>query len=63
MPYGKPLSVSPLTWSHGTFVSVAQQYMRRMAQLKSITDERSRDWIGRLFPSTCKAIHGLCHVE
>jgi len=60
---GEPLSVSPLTWSHGTFVGVAQQYMRHMAGLKGIADERSTDWIGRLFPSTCKAIHGLCHAK
>jgi GH15 family glucan-1,4-alpha-glucosidase len=60
---GEPLSVSPLTWSHGTFVGITQQYMRRMTQLKGITDERSTDWIGKLFPSTCKAIHGLCHVK
>jgi len=60
---GQPLSVSPLTWSHGTFVGITQQYMRRMTQLKGIADERSTDWIGRLFPSTCKAIHGSCRVK
>jgi len=60
---GEPLSVSPLTWSHGTFVSVAQEYMRRTALLKGIGDDRSRDWIGRLFSSTCKAIHGSCRVK
>lgn len=60
---GEPLSISPLTWSHGTFVGVTQQYMRRAALLKGITDDRSRDWIGKLFPSTCKAIHGSCHVN
>lgn len=60
---GEPLSVSPLTWSHGTFVSVTQLYMRRMGRLKGTTDERSTDWIGKLFPSTCKAIHGSCRVK
>ena len=60
---GEPLSVSPLTWSHGTFVNVTQQYMQRMALLKGITDDRSRDWIGKLFSSTCKAIHGSCHEK
>jgi len=60
---GEPLSISPLTWSHGTFVGVAQQYMRQTSLLKGITDDRSRDWVGRLFSSTCKAIHGSCHVK
>jgi glucoamylase len=59
---GEPLSVSPLTWSHGTFVSVTQQYLRRMAAEKGIIPDREQDWIGRLFGSTCEAIHGLCRV-
>ncbi len=60
---GEPLFVSPLTWSHGTFVSVTQQYMKRVALLKGATDDRSRDWIGKLFSSTCKDIHGSCHEK
>jgi oligosaccharide amylase len=31
----RPLSVSPLTWSHATLVSVVQQYMEKMSQLDS----------------------------
>jgi GH15 family glucan-1,4-alpha-glucosidase len=60
---GEPLSVSPLTWSHGTFVSVTQQYLRRMAVERGIIPDRQQDWIGRLFGSTCDAIHGLCRVK
>jgi GH15 family glucan-1,4-alpha-glucosidase len=60
---GVPLSVSPLTWSHGTYVSVTQQYLRRMAAEKGILPDREQDWIGRLFGSTCAAIHDLCQVN
>ena len=40
-PYtGAPISVSPLTWSHATYVAVCIQYLRR---LESIRDKaRSR---------------------
>jgi glucoamylase len=30
---GAPLSVSPLTWSHGTFVTVVMEYLDKLAQL------------------------------
>ena len=35
-PYsGVPLSVSPLTWSHGTFVAAVQEYLRQEQKLLS----------------------------
>lgn len=35
-PYtGEPLSVSPLAWSHSTYVKVVQEYMAKLEQLKS----------------------------
>lgn len=36
---GRPVSVSPLTWSHASFVKVIQEYMSR---LKALTKEGSR---------------------
>jgi len=31
---GEPLSVSPLTWSHGTFVSTVQSYLMKLSDLE-----------------------------
>jgi hypothetical protein len=61
---GEPLSVSPLTWSHATFVTTTQRYMVRLAEIESgKSTPRHEDWIGRLFGETCSAIHGACKVE
>lgn len=62
---GDPLSVSPLAWSHATFVSVAQHYMRRLtgkAPGFPLLDRRE-DWIGHLFSETCDAIHAACRIS
>ncbi len=37
---GDPLSVSPLTWSHASYVSAAQRYARKMNELRSQFTER-----------------------
>jgi glucoamylase len=37
---GEPLSVSPLTWSHATFVKVIQEYAAKLKQLKHETKEK-----------------------
>ena len=35
-PYtGEPMSVSPLTWSHASFVKVVQEYLSKLKQLKN----------------------------
>jgi len=61
---GEPLSVSPLTWSHATFVTTTQRYMIRLAEIESgKSTPRHEDWIGRLFAETCGAIHGACKVK
>jgi hypothetical protein len=61
---GEPLSVSPLTWSHSTFVTTTQRYLVRLAELESgKSAPRHEDWIGRLFAETCSAIHGACKVK
>ena len=67
---GKPVFVSPLTWSHGTFVAVAQRYLRHLARIKSCpecglpltAESRREDWIEKLFSEACDAIHGICRV-
>lgn len=30
----KPISVSPLTWSHGAFIAAIQEYLRKLRQIK-----------------------------
>lgn len=61
---GEPLSVSPLTWSHATFVSVAQRYIRAFeARRGPAGQEKTEDWIGRLFSQACDAIHGACAIK
>ncbi len=61
---GRPLSVSPLTWSHATFVATTQHYILRVAEIESeAPPPRRDDWIGRLFAETCGAIHGACKVK
>jgi GH15 family glucan-1,4-alpha-glucosidase len=67
---GKPLSVSPLTWSHATFVSTTHRYLKKLYALKDYREtglvliDRARrdDWIGRLYKEVCASIHGACEV-
>lgn len=61
---GAPLSVSPLTWSHATFVTTTQRFVTRAIQLEGRTPlPRREDWLGRLFIEACNAIHGSCKVK
>ena len=65
---GEALSVSPLTWSHATYIAVIHRLLRRIAgkaaPLEPITTfspyAREEDWIVRLYGQTCDAIHGIC---
>ena len=67
---GKPISVSPLTWSHATFVALTQHILHRLAEMKicpecglSLLDRpRGGDWIKQLYGQTCDVIHGLCKM-
>ncbi|HTP64504.1 MAG TPA: glycoside hydrolase family 15 protein [Geobacteraceae bacterium] len=67
---GAPLSVSPLTWSHATFVATVQRLVRRRARMLEcptcglpMTAERSSvDWLEKMFGEACDAIHGICEV-
>jgi len=68
---GEPLSVSPLTWSHATFVASTQRLLRRLRKMKIcptcgnslLGQSRSEDWVGGLFAQACSAIHGICRVK
>ncbi len=67
---GEPLSVSPLTWSHATFVSSTQRIIRRLAAMKTcpecdmtlVRDMRRVDWIEKLYAEACESIHGICKI-
>jgi len=70
-PYtGKPVSVSPLTWSHATFVTSIQRVMRHLARMKSCPEcgmpmmsfLRREDWLEKLYAEACDSIHGICEV-
>lgn len=68
---GEPLSVSPLTWSHATFVGSVQRILRRLEKmeicpecgLSMVPRTRSEDWIEQLFSQACNTIHGSCRVK
>ena len=68
---GEPLSVSPLTWSHATFVATVHRILRRLGAIKTcpecgspLTDhEKREDWIQRLYSEACDEIYGMCRVE
>ncbi|MDT8271576.1 MAG: glycoside hydrolase family 15 protein, partial [Desulfomonilia bacterium] len=65
---GQPLSVSPLTWSHATFVATINRFIRRLNALKDypgsglslIEKARREDWIGKLYKEACDSIHESC---
>jgi glucoamylase len=58
-----PLSVSPLTWSHGTLVAVIQQIIRYFSRKSGTPLERMEDWIGHLYVQACDSIYGTCAVK
>ncbi|NVM25252.1 MAG: glycoside hydrolase family 15 protein [Desulfobacterales bacterium] len=68
---GKPLSVSPLTWSHSTFVVSTQRLLGRLGKIKACPEcgaswmarAKSEDWIDRLYTDRCDSIHGICQVR
>jgi len=68
---GEPLSVSPLTWSHATFVASTQRLLRRMRRMKvcetcgtsTMGRSRSEDWMEQLYAQACDTIHGSCRVK
>lgn len=68
---GKPLSVSPLTWSHATFVATTRRILRKISRIHRCPEcDLSRDdiipgddWLTKLYANACGAIHGICSVK
>jgi len=67
---GSPLSVSPLTWSHGTYVASVCRIMRKSASMsrcpecKLIPNDRlSEDWLTHLYREACDSIRGICKIK
>jgi glucoamylase len=68
---GKALSVSPLTWSHATFVASTRRIMRKMARIHRCPEcDLSKDdsipgddWLTKLYSRACNTIHGICSVK
>jgi hypothetical protein len=59
--------VSPLTWSHATFIASAHRILRRLAATPAAAgaaapDLRQGDWLERLYAQTCDSIHGICKI-
>ncbi|MDX1763199.1 MAG: glycoside hydrolase family 15 protein [bacterium] len=70
-PYtGEPLSVSPLTWSHATFVATIQRLVRHLGKMKTCptchlpadSQLRREDWLETLYAEACDGIHGMCRL-
>ncbi|UJF31656.1 glycoside hydrolase family 15 protein [Paenibacillus hexagrammi] len=40
---GEPMSVSPLTWSHASFIKVTQEYLSRLKDMKNIGRKQKND--------------------
>ncbi|MFZ2088463.1 MAG: glycoside hydrolase family 15 protein [Desulfobaccales bacterium] len=64
---GEPLSVSPLTWSHGTYIATVHRYLDLLARKEEAAKPalaaryvRQEDWIERLYSQTCDSIRGIC---
>ncbi len=68
---GEPIAVSPLTWSHATFVNSTQRLLRKMSRMKIceacgsplLGRSRSEDWVEKLFTQTCDSVHGICRIK
>jgi GH15 family glucan-1,4-alpha-glucosidase len=68
---GRPLSVSPLTWSHATFVATTRRIMRKKARFDKCPEcdlskdviTSGDDWLSKLYAKACDTIHGICTVK
>jgi len=69
---GKPLSVSPLTWSHATFVGSTQKILRTLSRMKvcptcgrtpPVRAHGDKDWLAKLYSEACDTIHGICTIK
>ncbi len=67
---GEPLSVSPLTWSHATYVATVHRLLKHLSKKSAKPEamwsyapyQRPEDWIERLYSQTCDSIHGICKM-
>jgi GH15 family glucan-1,4-alpha-glucosidase len=67
---GEPLSVSPLTWSHATFITTVHHLLRRLAEQGAPAEGQAAppsplpaaDWISGLYHQACDSIHGSCRI-
>ncbi len=68
---GRPLSVSPLTWSHATFVVTTLKITRKIIEFRrspeyewalGLHDPR-QNWLEGLFTDACDTIYGICRVK
>jgi GH15 family glucan-1,4-alpha-glucosidase len=68
---GEPLSVSPLTWSHATFVASTRRILRNLSRIHRCPEcDLSRDdlipggdWLSKLYAEACDSIHGICSIK
>lgn len=68
---GKPLSVSPLTWSHATFVSTTLKIVRQIIKFRDDPEHQwaiakhdpRHNWIEEMFSDACDTIYGICRVK
>lgn len=68
---GTPVSVSPLTWSHATYVTSARKIIRSHARINKCSQCGNLpgdtvigdDWLENLFSEACNSIHGICTVK
>ncbi|MBI5248743.1 MAG: glycoside hydrolase family 15 protein [Desulfomonile tiedjei] len=67
---GEPLSVSPLTWSHATFVATVQRFLTRLGKIRvcpecgsDLTESaKGKDWLAMLYEEACDEIRGMCRI-
>lgn len=62
---GESISVSPLTWSHATYIATAHRILRRLAAKPGAAATpylRQGDWLERLYTQTCDSIRGICKI-
>ena len=61
---GEPLSVSPLTWSHATYITTIHRLLGHLSERGTFPDAHlsREDWMTRLFNQTCDSIHGICKI-
>jgi len=67
---GEPLSVSPLTWSHATFVSTCRRLLAKLGVMQrcphcgaaKTVGRHHADWLETLYTNECDMIHGICEI-